>query len=207
MKYLKKKRIYIFLICLISFITLTILVLKYDILGIDKTCYDFIKNNLIIESITPFIRLFTNLGGALVLIVLSLIISIFIKDKKLAIAIIINLIMAFLFNELLKYLIQRSRPDMSNWLTDVSGFSFPSGHSMVSMSYYGFLIYLIYLSELRKKWLLISLLSIIILLVGFSRMYLGVHYISDVLGGFLISLVYLCISITIYNYFIDSTHS
>lgn len=75
------------------------------------------------------------------------------------------------------------------------GYSFPSGHSMVSMAFYGFLIYLIYNNIKNKyiKWILISSLSILIILIGISRIYLGVHYTSDVLAGFLLSISYLVI--------------
>ncbi len=69
------------------------------------------------------------------------------------------------------------------------------------MAYYGFLIYLVYTNFKNKKykWLLISLLAIIILFIGTSRIYLGVHYLSDVLGGFLFAIVYLIIYIYFYN--------
>ena len=66
---------------------------------------------------------------------------------------------------------------------------------MVSMAFYGYLIYLIYKFVKNKyiKWSLIILLSILICTIGVSRIYLGVHYTSDVLGGFLISISYLVI--------------
>ena len=83
-------------------------------------------------------------------------------------------------------------------LIEETGFSFPSGHSMVSMAFYGYLIYLIYKYVKNKyiKWISIVLLSILICSIGISRIYLGVHYTSDVLGGFLISVSYLVIYIS-----------
>ena len=206
-KYLKKKRFYIFILCLIIFLILSILVLKNGVLNIDNNSYLFIKNNLINESLTKVVKLFTNLGGALVLIMISLLMLLFVKDKKTVLIIIINLIIAFLFNDLLKHIFVRSRPDSINWLVTESGYSFPSGHAMVSMAYYGYLIYLLYLSKNKYKWLLITLSSIIILLIGISRIYLGVHYLSDVLAGFLVAIIYLTIFITVSEYINDSTHS
>ena len=74
---------------------------------------------------------------------------------------------------------------------------------MISMAFYGYLIYLIYKYVENKyvKWILISLLSVLICLIGVSRIYLGVHYTSDVLGGFLISISYLVIYISAVNKF------
>lgn len=70
---------------------------------------------------------------------------------------------------------------------------------MASMAFYGYLIYLIYKHIENKyiKWTLIALLSILIYTIGVSRIYLGVHYTSDVLGGFLISISYLIIYINL----------
>ena len=101
---------------------------------------------------------------------------------------------------LLKNILQRPRPTEYR-IIEETGYSFPSGHSMVSMAFYGYLIYLIYKYVKNKyiKWTLIVLLSILICSIGISRIYLGVHYTSDVLGGFLISLSYLIVYTLIVN--------
>lgn len=199
-RFLKKKRFYIILTCSFLFLLLAILVLKKGVLDIDNNSYSFIKNNLINESLTPYIKFFTNLGGALVLVSFSILIALFIKNKKISMAIFINLLLAVLLNLFTKEIFQRERPLADNWLTSEIGYSFPSGHSAVSMAYYGFLIYLIYTKLNSKyKWPLIILLSIIILFIGISRIYLGVHYLSDVLAGFLFSIIYLIIFIYFYN--------
>lgn len=87
-----------------------------------------------------------------------------------------------------------------------NGYSLPSGHSMVSMAFYGYLIYLIYRHINNKyiKWSLITLLSLLIISIGISRIYLGVHYTSDVLAGFLVAISYLIIYINIINRIIEN---
>lgn len=97
-------------------------------------------------------------------------------------------------------ILQRPRPEEFRIINE-SGYSFPSGHSMISMAFYGYLIYLIYKYVKNKylKWFLITILGILIVNIGISRIYLGVHYTSDVLAGFLISISYLIVYISIVN--------
>ena len=114
-----------------------------------------------------------------------------IKNKKLAFFFFGSLVLNVLMNQLIKALVRRERP--INSLIYVGGFSFPSGHSMVSMAFYGMLIYIFYklMKNNKFKWLVMSLCGLLIILIGFSRIYLGVHYLSDVLVGFSVSLLYL----------------
>ena len=134
------------------------------------------------------------------LVTLAIILFFFIKDKKISISIIVNLVLITVINQLLKFILRRPRP-IDFRIVNETGFSFPSGHSMVSMAFYGFLIYLIYKNIKNKylKYILMSLLFILIILIGISRIYLGVHYTSDVLAGFLISISYLIIFIDVFN--------
>ena len=98
----------------------------------------------------------------------------------------------------LKILFSRPRPT-EQILRAVSGFSFPSGHAMTSFTFYGLLIYIIYQSVPNKplKWTLITLLVLLILTIGFSRVYLRVHYASDVLAGFAMGLIWLVLSVSV----------
>lgn len=102
-----------------------------------------------------------------------------------------------LVNLLLKSYFERERPNV-NRIIEEDGFSFPSGHSMGSMTYYGFLIYLVLRSKQKPltKVGLGILLGLVILGIGISRIYLGVHYPSDVLAGFIAGIVWLVICIS-----------
>ena len=97
---------------------------------------------------------------------------------------------------LLKYLFKRKRPQPS-LIHPVRGLSFPSGHAIMSVTFYGLLIYIISQTQKNKliKWPLIISLIGLIQLIGFSRVYLRVHYASDVLAGYIIGLLWLLISL------------
>ena len=190
----------ILFICLIGFLALAEDVFHKEIMKGDIIGYKIISTFLISDFTTPIAKFITNFGGAIFLIILTITLFILIKNKKIGLSIILNLIVITGLNQILKYLLQRPRPTEYR-LIEETGFSFPSGHSMVSMAFYGYLIYLIYKYVKNKylKWISIVLLSILICSIGISRIYLGVHYTSDVLGGFLISLSYLIVYTLIVN--------
>lgn len=102
---------------------------------------------------------------------------------------------------LLKTLFRRKRP-LAPLLTAAKGLSFPSGHAIMSVTFYGLLIYILFktLADPGLKIFLAIFLSIIILLIGFSRVYLRVHYVSDVLAGFIVGILWLIISLEVLNW-------
>ena len=111
------------------------------------------------------------------------------------------MIITLLINQGLKYIIQRPRPPIEERLITQDGYSYPSGHSMMAMCLYGVLIYLVN-TKLKNKKLKIFLtifLSIVILFIGISRIYVRVHYPSDVLWAYLLTLLILIINITVIN--------
>lgn len=195
---MKKFRSVLVIILLCLFFVLCYLINKNGILKIDNIVYDFIRDNVISDSITPFIKIITNLGGVLFTIILGLVIFIFGKNIRFFVT--FNIVGVTVINQMIKHIMRRPRPDVLRLVSE-SGYSFPSGHSMVSMALYGIIIYLIYKKVNNKylKCLFISLLSLLILLIGLSRIYVGVHYASDVLAGFILGLVYLIIYIWFYN--------
>ena len=192
----------ILFICLIGFLALAEDVFHKEIMNGDIIGYKIISTFLISNFATPIAKFITNFGGAMFLILLTILLFIFIKNKKIGLSISINLFVITILNQILKYILQRPRPTEFR-IIEETGYSFPSGHSMVSMAFYGYIIYLIYRYVKNKyvKWSLIVFLSILICFIGVSRIYLGVHYTSDVLGGFLISLSYLVLFISTVNKF------
>ena len=184
-------------ICLVLVIGIAEDVLDNEIYRLDVAGYNFISKYMMSDNITPIVKVVTQFGGATFLIALAVILLVAIKNKKTSFLIWINLASSALLNKILKHIVQRPRPT-EHRIIDESGYSFPSGHSMVSAAFYGFLIYLIYKNVKNKylKWGLIALLSLLIFLIGTSRIYLGVHYTSDVLAGFLVAISYLIIFIT-----------
>ena len=196
------KRIVLF-ICLIGFLELAEDVFNKEIMNGDIIGYKIISTFLISDFATPIAKFITNFGGAIFIILLTVILIAVIKNKKIGLSILANLAIITILNQLLKRILQRPRPTEYR-IIEESGYSFPSGHSMISMAFYGYLIYLIYkyVENKNVKWILISLLSVLICFIGISRIYLGVHYTSDVLGGFLISISYLVIYISAVNKFL-----
>ncbi len=97
---------------------------------------------------------------------------------------------------ILKHLFKRKRP-LAPLLKQVKGLSFPSGHAIMAVTFYGLLIYIISqtINEKPLKWALIISLLLLIQSIGFSRVYLRVHYPSDVLAGYVIGFLWLGISL------------
>ena len=99
---------------------------------------------------------------------------------------------------LLKYIFQRQRP-LDPLIRDVTGFSFPSGHSFSSFTFFGLIIYILWKTGIKKpfKILLSIVLFLFAAIIAFSRAYLRVHYPSDVVAGFCLSIIWLMLSLWI----------
>ena len=191
--------------------------LKWIIVGILLCCFAVVAFFMVTERINVFddfvygiisecinpvmtniVLVITNFASPITIVVISLFVSYILgikkKDKKTAILFCLNIVIIALLNYLLKNIFTRIRPEDINIITE-SGYSFPSGHSATGLAFYGYIIYLINERCNNKKIKLISTisLSIVILLIGLSRIYLGVHYASDVTAAFMLSLSYLII--------------
>lgn len=149
------------------------------------------------DWLTQVMTNITNIGSTAGIVLVSVVIlAILIRKKRQrqALGFVIIIGFGYQFSELLKIIFRRQRPPLP-WLGEASGFSFPSGHSLVTMTLYSFLFLLIFnkLSKTKKHSYLKNLSYLIFfipIMVGFSRIYLGVHYPSDVLGGWFIGIVW-----------------
>ncbi|WP_371915107.1 phosphatase PAP2 family protein [Fischerella major] len=94
-------------------------------------------------------------------------------------------------NYLIKVLFGRARPQLWNRIVDVGQYSFPSGHAMISLVIYGFIGYLIAKRYPRWRAWIFTLTIILIIAIGFSRLYLGVHWPTDVVAGYAAGVVWL----------------
>jgi membrane-associated phospholipid phosphatase len=113
-----------------------------------------------------------------------------------AVALLVSFAGASFLSQWLKMLFERPRPAVFTPVIAVGSYSFPSGHVMNSIGFYGFVAYLLWRHR-RRGWAVLSLLFI--LLVAFSRVYLGVHYPSDIIGAFTIATVWVMFVITGYH--------
>ncbi len=179
------------LITLIMFIAIVRNIYANEIASFDNFYYGYISK-LISDQMTFFVKVITNLGSAYALISIAVLMLLIPKKKIYGILTSINLVAIFLLNLLLKYIFTRPRPTDINLIKEL-GYSFPSAHAMVGTAFYGFLIYLIWQLNIKnkQKWFYSILLGILIILICITRIYLGVHFASDVFGGFLISISYL----------------
>ena len=153
------------------------------------------STNPVIFNIMNFISFIGS--GKFLLPAVGVVIIISIINKRYFVSkfLLMNTLGSFLFNYLLKQLFQRTRPlDFS--LVEQGGLSYPSGHSMVVMSMYLAIVYLLTREERnpRKKKKVYIIASIFIALMGISRLYLGVHWPTDVLGGFIMGYIFYSVS-------------
>lgn len=183
------KKIFIPISLLLLFIINTILVTTNKVTFIDKSIYGFIIKYSS-EVTTTIMKIITFFGSTIWIVVLSILIFIMflvLKQKDKAYKIAGSIIFSTIINNIVKIIIRRPRPE---YMTVVEKtFSYPSGHTMASTTLYGILLYLLLKSNLKKTYKIVfgTILSILPLLVGISRIYLGAHFFTDVFGGYLLS--------------------
>jgi undecaprenyl-diphosphatase len=191
------------LLSIISFIIIYLLYLKGQLNNFDNNIYHFIIQNKN-PFLTNFYIVISNLCSYILVIILLSLFLLFYKNKKQSLMLVFLTTGTFLLNFIVKMIVKRPRP-IGIALINETNYSFPSSHAMVSIAMYGFIIYLINKTNIQKinKIIITICLSFLIGLIGCSRIYLGVHFASDVLAGYLLGLSFLiCFINLIYNKFI-----
>ena len=182
-----KKRYIISSIFFLLFILITILMITNNTKVFDETIYNYIFS-LRSDILDTIFKAITKFGNTLTVIIMVFVLLIFLGKENIY-KLILTIVTTVLTNQGLKHIIRRVRPEHIRLIKE-NGYSYPSGHSMISIALYGLLIYLVYKNVRNKilKTILITLLLALILGIGISRIYLGVHYPTDVLAGFTIAL-------------------
>lgn len=196
--------IVIWVIFIISF--LIFLFVSKEVISRDQEIFDYKVfswiDKISSEGLTMVMRSITFFANREFVFVLALTIFLYFvfikKHKWYSLKIPVVAIGSISLNLILKSMFDRPRPFLTH-LVEASGHSFPSGHAMISFSFYGLLIYLIW-KEVQNKTLRIFLVVfflILIHLIGFSRIYLKVHFASDVIAGFSLGIIWLIMSIAV----------
>ncbi|WP_438349602.1 phosphatase PAP2 family protein [Paenibacillus sp. FA6] len=177
------------------------------VLNFDQTIISYVQGR---ESplLTTILTFFTDIGSGVSISIITIIVMIvlykFLGHRRELMFLAWVVIGSALLNMLLKLLFQRARPTLHR-IVDANGYSFPSGHSMAAFSLYAAIAFLVWkhVPNAIGRMFIIILSSIFILTIGVSRIYLGVHYPSDIIGGYLMSACWLTASIWSYQRYLE----
>ena len=155
-------------------------------------------------ALTEYFIFITHVGdvyGYAFFLVLLTFMSIFVfKHWKYTFQIVFVLLLSALSNLILKRFVDRARPGIEH-MVSVETLSYPSGHAMSAMAFYGFLMYLFYRFNINVvlKIAIIIVLAFLILSIGISRIYLGVHFPSDIAGGYIAGFIWVVFCVILFN--------
>lgn len=169
--------------------------------GLDGQTLQYLFAYRDITTTLSFIGI-TELGSTVFVLGLGLCVGIFLVFRRqipYAVGLAVSVFGAGGTALLLKELIRRARPDVTLQAYAETGFSFPSGHATLAAAFYGFLIYLVWrmMPASRRRTAVVAVLTVLIALIAFSRLYLGVHYLTDVIGGLLLGGLFVWIGILV----------
>lgn len=195
-KYINKKSIVALVLSLAAFLYITN---NYDVMfirNIDEGLLEWLVRHT--QPATVFIfKLITIMANWQAIVLGSLLLLVFMRDKLMVLLVSAITGIVFIINESFKGMFERPRPNVMQ-LTHATGYSMPSGHAVTAMVFYG-LIMVFFISKIKDKryrTLAYILLSILIILIAFSRVYLRVHFLSDVIAGLALGLI---VTTIIYN--------
>jgi undecaprenyl-diphosphatase len=175
-------------------------------LAIDASAQQ-IARSIASPALTSFVLGITRIGNTEVITVLSIVVAVVLAvrhSRRRLYAFIATMAGGSLLNVVLKEYFRRARPfedptaDVAA-LTTAHGYSFPSGHTMGSMLFFGSLAYVIYFSvekHRRWRWPAVIICVLATLAIGLTRVYLGVHFLSDVVGGWIAALCWIAVCLT-----------
>lgn len=186
-----KKRDVALIITLISLFAFIVVLLETgQIIKIENMVYSTLSE-YINPVFTVIVKIITNIGGPVIITIICLVLLLLhATRKKYGVPVFVTVVTSFLLNYILKNIFLRPRPDVLRLVTETS-YSFPSGHSMVNASLYTILVLLLLKNSSKKGKTVILSISFVILflLIGISRIYLGVHYLGDVLAGWILGVL------------------
>jgi undecaprenyl-diphosphatase len=192
----------------IGFGLIALFISDKKIVDFDTAVTSFI-HSLSSPFLTAVMNFFTFIGAGVPIVVIVMVIMVFLYQvlhhRSELILFAIAVIGSAILNEMLKQIFHRARPIL-NRMIDIRGYSFPSGHAMGAFTLYTILAFILwrYIPSFLGRVILLVFCVFMILMIGASRIYLGVHYPSDVLAGFLASLSWLTMSIWIFRSYQDS---
>ena len=188
----------LFVVAIVLFLAVLENMLAGDILRLDYYAYRIFVVYMRRSWLTPIMQSISELALPVVLLVMLLAVQAFAPGRRPGMCAALNLIGVVILNQVFKFLVHRPRPDGFRLITE-SGYSFPSGHSMVAMAFYGLLAWMVWRYERDPlvRRVCVTGFGLVVVLVGVSRIYLGVHYASDVIAGFCLALAWLLLYTTI----------
>ena len=192
----KIKKQIIILLCL--FLIISIAVISNITQTIDSNIYTFFSTNKN-DIITSIFRIITTFASSQMLIIITLALIFLLNTNHKRLFVIINTIISSAIIIISKNIFLRQRPFIGQEI--LSSYSFPSGHSLIATTYYGFLIYILNSSSTKPKIKIIGniCLSSLIILICISRLVLNVHYLTDIIAGVILGLILLLILISVYK--------
>jgi undecaprenyl-diphosphatase len=192
-------------LALLCFVVVIIIVRNSSVAGFDLSVITEVQS-LESDRLTVLMEGFSWIGSTIPVTLLTIASGLFLflilKHRSELLLLIIVIGGSTVLNVMLKHVFRRDRPDLHR-IVEEAGYGFPSGHSSAAMALYGVLIYLLWrhVNSRKGKAALVFIGVLMVLGIGLSRIYLGVHYPSDVMGGYLISGSWLAMCIELFRMF------
>ena len=185
---MKKKYLILIGILLVIFFSMLGIVLFDKNLTFDMSIYNFIIS-FRCDFLDTLFKVITACGNPLTIVALVVIFIVALRNKD-ALLLSISALDSIILNTIIKQIVKRDRPSVVRLVSE-KGYSFPSGHAMIAVCVYGFLFYLTF-KKIKNKYLrniICIVLGILVLGIGISRIYVGVHYASDIIAGYTLAFI------------------